>query len=231
MLFHFCFLKEFHLPHKSINVVLSWSSGKDSALALTRLLASPHYKVVGLFTTYVKEHIPFQEVPLQLVQRQAEAAELPLVLCELPAVFPSNEVYQALVVDSLKQAPLSFSALAFGDIFCNGIKEYRESFIQPAGWQCVFPLMNSQPADLANEVITSGIKAFINCVDTQQLSGEFLGREYDHCLLRDLPAKCDPCGENGEFHTFVYQADFFKQAINTTKTSKVDSRFCHHLLS
>ncbi|CCO45343.1 putative Adenine nucleotide alpha hydrolase (fragment) [Vibrio nigripulchritudo SOn1] len=122
-------------------VVISWSSGKDSTLTLIRLLEDPNYEVVGFYTTYVGEEVPFQVTPIEVVKMQAELANLPLVLIQLPEVFPPNDIYQNAIVQGLKESHLEIDAVAFGDMFCNGIIEYRKSYIKKAGWECVFPLM------------------------------------------------------------------------------------------
>ena len=195
-------------------VIVSWSSGKDSTLTLLRLLESPEHEVVGLFTTHVKDSIPFQSTPLEIVKAQAKAIGLPLILQELPEVFPPNEVYQSLVISAIKNSGLKIDAVAFGDMFCNGIEDYRRSYIEPAGLQCVFPLLGESSAALAKEIIQREIKTFLTTVDTSQLDGIFVGREYDELLIDELPESVDPCGEDGEFHTLVYDAPCFSNKLN-----------------
>ncbi len=194
-------------------VVISWSSGKDSALTLLRLLENDAFEVVGLFTTYFEDYVPFQATPIQVVQEQAGLLNLPLIKLKLPKIFPENELYKSSVVQSLTHCGISFNAVAFGDMFCNGISQYRQSYIEPAGWQCVFPLMGQTPKSLADEIIKSGIESFICTVDTEQLDGSFVGRQYDKRLLEELPSGIDPCGENGEFHTLVTNARCFKSSL------------------
>ena len=111
------------------NIIVSWSSGKDSTLTLERLMDSDQYNVVGLFTTYLEDEVPFQATPIEVVEMQADLLGLPLVKIALPEVFPSNEQYKSLVVEGLKASDLIFEAVAFGDMFCNGIAEYRRSYI------------------------------------------------------------------------------------------------------
>ncbi len=134
---------------KKINVIISWSSGKDAALTLWRLLNDPHYNVIGLYTTYVGEVVPFQSTPLEVLKEQARLIGLPLILIELPQVFPTNEVYQQTVINGLKSSGLNIQAVAFGDIFCNGIADYRKQYIEPEGWQCIFPLIGEPSHKLA----------------------------------------------------------------------------------
>ncbi|TQV88827.1 adenine nucleotide alpha hydrolase [Aliikangiella coralliicola] len=199
---------------KSEKVIVSWSSGKDSTLTLLRLLEKPDYEVVGLFTTYYQDYIPFQATPLEMLRAQAERIGIPLITQELPKVFPDNKVYQSLVVNALQSCGIEFDAVAFGDMFCNGIVDYRRSYIEPAGWKCVFPLLGENTDALAQEIIDRKIKTFVCTVDTTQLDGGFVGRQFDRLLLEGLPDGVDPCGEDGEFHTFVHDAPCFSEPIH-----------------
>ncbi|WP_114767908.1 ATPase [Vibrio rhodolitus] len=191
------------------NVIVSWSSGKDSTLTLERLMDSEQYHVVGIFTTHLEDEVPFQATPIEVVEMQADLLGLPLVKIALPEVFPSNEVYQSLVVEGLKSSKLDFSCVAFGDMFCNGIAEYRRSYIEPAGWQCVFPLLGQEPQKLADEIIARGIQTMLVTADSSRISRELCGRWYNRDLLNGLPQEVDPCGENGEFHTLVTETASF----------------------
>ena len=196
-----------------IKTLLSWSSGKDSALTLLRLQADPRYRVIGLYTTHVADAVPFQHTPLEVVRAQAELLGLPLVTIALPEIFPPNPVYQQRVVDGLRQSGLPVEAVAFGDMFCNGIADYRRSYIEPAGWQALFPLLGEAPTRLAAEILERGIQTRLITIDTSQLDGQFCGHWYDRQLLARLPAACDPCGENGEFHTLVTQMPGFRHPL------------------
>ncbi|MGL4382045.1 MAG: ATPase [Vibrio sp.] len=187
-------------------VIISWSSGKDSTLTLERLRERPDIEVVGLVTTYVGDEVPFQATPLEVLELQAQLVGLPLIKIDLPSIFPSNLVYQSSVVDGLKNSGLTFDALAFGDLFCNGIAEYRQSYLEPAGWQCLFPLMGECSKQLAQEIITRGIQTLVVTTDGEQLSADYCGCWYNAEFLQALPKGIDPCGENGEFHTLVTQA-------------------------
>ncbi len=211
---------------KKIRAVISWSSGKDSTLTLLRLLADPNVEVVGLLTTYVGDSIPFQATSLSMVKAQAKAVNLPLILVELPKVFPANEVYQSLVINAIKKSDLNIEAVAFGDMFCNGIAEYRQSYIEPAGLKCLFPLLGESSISLATEIIDAGIKTLISTVDTTQLDKKFLGKQYNQKLIRSLPQSVDPCGEDGEFHTLVYDAPCFTSPLNVEiEKHQDDGRF------
>jgi uncharacterized protein (TIGR00290 family) len=207
-------------------VIVSWSSGKDSTLSLLRLLDNPEVEVVALFTTYVNDSVPFQETPLTIIELQAERLGLPLITAELPEVFPENEVYQAIVVNALKQADINFDSIAFGDMFCNGIEDYRRGFLEPDGIQCLFPLLGEQPEDLAQEILDRKIETRVITVDSEQLNGKFVGQRYSREFIDSLPFGVDPCGENGEFHTLVTNIPQFSKRIDI-ELLKVDrsSRF------
>lgn len=198
---------------KPIKVIVSWSSGKDSTLTLIKLLNDPNYKVVGLYTTYLIDEVPFQATPLEVVKKQAALTGLPLVTIELPEVFPPNDIYQSLVVNGLRNSGLEINAVAFGDMFCNGIADYRRSYIEPAGWECVFPLLGRDSQQLAQEIIDCGIETLVVTVDTSQLDGKFCGEWYSHQFISSLPVHIDPCGENGEFHTLVVKAPCFDSEL------------------
>ena len=212
-----------------INTLVSWSSGKDSALTLLRLQADPRYRVIGLYTTHVADGVPFQHTPLEVVKAQAKRLDLPLITIELPEIFPPNAVYQRLVVEGLRQSGLPVEAVAFGDMFCNGIADYRRSYIEPAGWQALFPLLGEAPARLAEEILERGIGTRLITIDTSQLDGRFCGRWYDDALLAELPKDCDPCGENGEFHTLVTQMPGFRHPL-ALDWQQVDRRGRFHFL-
>ncbi len=200
-------------------VIVSWSSGKDSALTLHRLMQDGNITVVGLLTTHVNNRVPFQETPLQVVRVQAERLQLPLLEIELPETFPENAVYQSIIVDSLKNHQEKIDGVAFGDIYCNGIEAYRRSYLEPAGFDCLFPLMN-QPSDaLALSLFSSGIKATIVTVDTEQLDGSFVAKEYSNALIKELPQGVDICGEDGEFHTLVTNMPEFSSPLKIEQES------------
>ncbi|ELB2919923.1 adenine nucleotide alpha hydrolase [Vibrio parahaemolyticus] len=213
---------------KPKRVVISWSSGKDSTLTLERLNENPDYQVVGLYTTYVGKEVPFQATPLEVVQMQADLLALPLITIELPEVFPSNDIYQSAIVNALQSSGLNVEAVAFGDMFCNGIADYRRSYIEPAGWECVFPLLGENSLSLAMEVIERGIQAMLITIDGSVLSPEWCGRWYDQVLIESLPAHIDPCGEDGEFHTLVTSTPSFQGHIELTKLEvEIGERFSH----
>lgn len=190
-------------------VIVSWSSGKDSCLSLIRLLQDPNYEVVGVFTSFVDEQVPYQVTPISVVEMQAQLMGLPLIKIELPEVFPSNAIYQACIVNGLKSCELEFDCIAFGDMFHNGIADYRRRYIEPAGWQCVFPLLGEPSNQLAKDILDIGIKTILVTTQNEMLPAAFCGQWYTSSLLNQLPENVDWCGENGEFHTLVTQAPCF----------------------
>ncbi|ELA8078711.1 adenine nucleotide alpha hydrolase [Vibrio alginolyticus] len=213
---------------KPKRVVISWSSGKDSTLTLERLNENPNYQVVGLYTTYVGKEVPFQATPLEVVQMQADLLALPLITIELPEIFPSNDIYQSTIVNVLQSSGLNIEAVAFGDMFCNGIADYRRSYIEPVGWECVFPLLGDSSEKLAMEIIERGIQTMLITIDGRVLPPEWCGRWYDKALIESLPSQIDPCGENGEFHTLVTCSPSFQGHIELTKRDvESGDRFSH----
>ncbi|ELI0637327.1 adenine nucleotide alpha hydrolase [Vibrio harveyi] len=213
---------------KPKRVVISWSSGKDSTLTLERLNEDPHYQVVGLYTTYVDKEVPFQATPLEVVQMQADLLGLPLITIELPEVFPNNDIYQSAIVNALQSSGLNVEAVAFGDMFCNGIADYRRSYIEPAGWECVFPLLGEESKALAFEIIEREIQTMLITTDGNVLPPEWCGRWYDKTLIESLPGHIDPCGEDGEFHTLVTSTSSFQGHIELAKLEvETGERFSH----
>ncbi|MGD8121689.1 adenine nucleotide alpha hydrolase [Vibrio sp. Hep-1b-8] len=210
------------------NVIISWSSGKDSTLTLERLMDNEQYNVVGLYTTYVKDEVPFQATPLYVLDMQAELLDLPLIKIELPESFPPNEIYQDTIIRGLKQSNLSIDAVAFGDMFCNGIEAYRRSYIEPAGWECVFPLLGQSSRDLADEIIAREIQTLVVTTDSSRLASQYCGKWYSEAFIRSLPDGVDPCGENGEFHTLVTDTRSYSGRIDIETTYiEEGERFCY----
>jgi uncharacterized protein (TIGR00290 family) len=194
---------------------LSWSSGKDSAWALHLLRQQPDIEVVGLVTTLNEAYrrVAMHAVRLELLERQAEAVGLPLRLVNIPHPC-SNDEYEAAmreVVDEARQ--LDIECMAFGDLFLQDIREYRERKLSGTGLAPLFPLWGLPTGELARRMIRSGLRAVLTCVDPKQLSPEFAGREFDARLLEELPAHVDPCGERGEFHTFAYDGPVFSAPV------------------
>ena len=218
----------FLLMTKLKRTIVSWSSGKDATLTLERLNESPDYEVVGLYTTYVGNEVPFQATPLDVVQLQADLLGLPLIAIEMPEDFPPNEHYQQTIIKALHNSGLNIESVAFGDMFCTGIEEYRRGYIEPQGWECVFPLMGESSKDLANEILARGIQTMLVTIDGEALDPSWCGRWFTPGLLKQLPENVDPCGENGEFHTLVVSAPSFSGKIGIKITEvEVGARFSH----
>jgi len=195
--------------------LLSWSSGKDSAWSLHLLRQQGEYKIVGLLTTFnqAADRVAMHGVRRKLVREQADAASIPL--WEVDLAWPcSNEEYEFAMKQTCRKAIASgIECVAFGDLFLTDIREYREKQMRDTGLQPIFPVWGIPTSILALEMIAAGLRAKLTCVDTKQLSGEFAGREFDAQLLSELPGSADPCGENGEFHSFVYAGPMFCRAI------------------
>jgi uncharacterized protein (TIGR00290 family) len=196
-------------------ILLSWSSGKDSAWSLHVLRQQPEYEVVGLLTTFnqVADRVAMHAVRRELVERQAAAVGLPLWAVPLP--WPcSNEQYERLMAETCAKAVgQGIEGVAFGDLFLEDVRAYREKQLKDAGLEPVFPVWGMPTHALAREMIAAGTRAKLTCVDTEKLDREFVGREFDEALLADLPKGVDPCGERGEFHSFVYAGPMLKAAL------------------
>lgn len=198
------------------HVLLSWSSGKDSAWTLHVLRQRTDVEVTALLTTFnsAADRVAMHAVRRDLVRAQAERAHLPLWEVELP--WPcSNEEYESRMRAVCDRALANgIDAVAFGDLFLDDIRAYRERQLAGTGLEPIFPIWGLPTAALAREMIVAGVKARVTCVDPARVSRTFAGRDFDSTLLADLPPSADPCGENGEFHTFVYDAPVFDRPIN-----------------
>jgi uncharacterized protein (TIGR00290 family) len=194
---------------------LAWSSGKDSAWSLHVLRAADEVEVVGLLTTInaAFERVAMHAVRAELLRAQARAAGLPLV--EVPIPWPcSNEQYEAAMAAAIARARAEgVSVMAFGDLFLEDIRAYRERQLAGSGLRPVFPLWGRPTAALAAEMIAGGLRARLTCVDPRALAPSFAGRELDAALLADLPPTVDPCGERGEFHTFAWDGPMFRAPV------------------
>lgn len=196
-------------------VLLSWSSGKDSAWSLHLLRRTPEYDVVGLLTTFngSADRVAMHGVRRSLVRAQAAAAGLPLWEVELP--WPcSNEQYESAMKSACARAVQNgIECVAFGDLFLTDIRAYREKQLSGTGLEPLFPVWGIPTTSLAHEMMAAGLRAKLTCVDSKQIDPRFAGREFDAQLLSDLSASADPCGENGEFHSFVYAGPMFREPI------------------
>jgi uncharacterized protein (TIGR00290 family) len=204
--------------------LLSWSSGKDSAWALHTLREQGDIEVVGLLTTFNQEfaRVAMHGVRDELVRRQASAVGLPLLAVQLPWPCP-NQAYEAAMSRALASARSDgVTHIAFGDLFLEDIRAYREVRMAKAGMTPLFPLWGMNTTQLAQGMLASGTRATVVCVDPKQLDGRFCGRPFDVSLLSDLPESVDPCGERGEFHTFVWDGPAFAHPVAVTPGEVVE---------
>ncbi len=212
-------------------VVVAWSGGKDSTLALNRLRNDPAISVRALITSVTRgyDRISIHGVRRSLLKQQASALGLPLVIAWLdPAA--SNEQYEAAWSDALHAARAQVGPvedIVYGDLFLDEVRAYREAHCARIGWRPHFPLWGEDTGQLARTFVTAGFSAVITCVDTTQLDGAFAGQAYDATLLDALPYDVDPCGEHGEFHTFVTNGPLFRAPIAVAVGERVlrDNRF------
>lgn len=195
---------------------LSWSSGKDSAWALHVLRQSDEYEVAGLFTTINSafDRVAMHAVRVELLRRQAQAVGLPLHLIEIP--YPCSDAqYAAVMTDFLAKARNDeVRCMAFGDLYLQEVRSYREERMQGTGIEAVFPLWGRPTRELLGEMLAGGLRACLTCVDPRLLPAEFAGCELTPALLDSMPSSIDPCGENGEFHSFVFDGPMFNQPLD-----------------
>lgn len=196
-------------------VIVSWSSGKDSALALHEVRRSGEVEVVGILTTITSEfsRVSMHGVREALLDQQAEALGLPCWKVPIPSPCP-NEVYEremARVIGDVRQ--LGVTAVVFGDLFLEDLRRYRETKLAEVGMTGLFPLWGRDTAALASEMIDVGLRATITCLDPRKLDRSFTGRSFDTAFLKELPDDVDPCGENGEFHTFAWAGPMFNMPV------------------
>ena len=195
--------------------IFNWSSGKDSALALYKTLKEDQFEVINLLTSINEEfqRISMHGVHVSLLEKQAESLGLPLIKMELPKE-PSMEEYREIMsktINEIQSQRITHSI--FGDIFLEDLRKYREDQLQSIGMKAIFPLWKQNTSDLINEFLDLGFKTIVTCVNETYLDKSFAGRIIDQNFINDLPGNVDPCGENGEFHTFTFDGPIFKNAI------------------
>lgn len=208
-----------------MKILVSWSTGKDSAWMLHALRQQHPGAVAGLLTTTNEafDRVAMHAVRRELLQAQAEAAGLPLHVVPLP--WPcSNEQYEWIMKTAVEGfVKDGFTHAAFGDLFLEDVRRYREDRLAGSGLEPLFPLWKTKStADLAQDMIASGLRATLTCVNPKQLDRAFAGRTFDQSLIDDLPADVDPCGENGEFHSFAHTGPMFNHPIAVTLGEVVD---------
>jgi uncharacterized protein (TIGR00290 family) len=200
-----------------MKVLLSWSGGKDSALALAALAADPQVEVVGLLTSVTREYdrVSIHGVRRALLHAQTAALRLPLteIALEAPSSNAAYELSFLAAIENARSRHPGLSAIAFGDLFLADVRAYRERLLAGTGLTPLFPLWDEPTPALAERCCALGIAARLVCVDTSQLSPDFVGRVFDRELLADLPSTVDPCGERGEFHTFVSDGPGFASSV------------------
>ena len=195
---------------------MSWSSGKDSTLALHVARRELEVDVSTLLVTINAEadRVAMHAVRRSLLEAQAERLGIPLHVVEIPSPCP-NDVYEARMATAMAEAKATGAErVIFGDLFLADIRAYREQALAGSGIEPLFPLWQRPTDALARDMLAAGIRAVLTCVDPSQLAPEFAGRQFDEALLADLPESVDPCGENGEFHTFVYDGPDFSSPID-----------------
>lgn len=200
-------------------VIIAWSGGKDSSFALYKIQQSQKYQVEALLTTMIQDYdrISIHGVRRILLEQQAEAVGLPLEKMFIKKV-ASNAEYEAEFIKALMQyADHGISSVVFGDIFLEDVRRYREELVTRVGLQAVFPLWKRDTLELARDFVDCGFNAVITVVDSKVLGKEFAGRKYDKQFVSDLPKGVDSCGENGEFHSFVYDGPNFKKPVKFTR--------------
>lgn len=199
-------------------VAICWSGGKDSALTLSALRADPDWEPVTLLTTFTRDfdRVSMHGVRRELIHAQADALGLPLREVFITAGANNVDYEAAMSAEFLALKAQGVSTIAFGDLFLADIRAYRERLLGQLGLTPLFPIWGRDTARLAREFIAQGFHATLCCVDTRVLPAKFAGREFNAELLDALPATSDPCGENGEFHSFVHNAPEFRHALDIT---------------
>lgn len=209
--------------------LLSWSGGKDCAMALERVRQQGKYDIVSLLTTVTEDYnrISMHGVRRTLLEAQAESVQLPLEIVHIPRS-ANNDIYERRMGETLERyVAKGVETVIFGDLFLADIRAYREKQLVRVGMQAHFPLWGAPTDKLAQRFVADGYKATTVCVDSQQLAKQFAGRELDRQFFKALPDTVDPCGENGEFHTFAYDGPIFRFPIEVEKGEIVlrDERF------
>lgn len=208
-------------------VLFNWSGGKDSSLCLYKLLQKDEYDVCRLFTSVNKEkgRVSMHGTRESLIRKQAQKIALPLDCLMLPNRIDMQE-YNRLMMDKLKPyRERGINCCAFGDIFLEGLRKYREEKLTEVNMEAIFPLWNMRTDELAREFIDLEFKAVISSVDGSKLDSSFVGREFNHQFLKDLPDHVDPCGEHGEFHSFVYDGPIFDAPVSVKKGKVVERTY------
>ncbi len=210
-------------------VIISWSGGKDCALALYELARNDSSEITALLTTITDgyDRISFHGVRRELLELQSQSFGYSLEKIFIPIKSSNKEYEEQMRAVLIKHKAIDVSGVVFGDIFLEDVRAYRVNQLSEIGMKGIFPIWGIDTIELSKRFIDLGFKAIVVCVDTEVLDAEFAGREYDREFLLDLPKSVDPCGENGEFHTFVYDGPIFREKINVVRGENVlrESRF------
>lgn len=196
-------------------ILLSWSGGKDSAMALHEIRKARVYEVIGLVTAICEKdnRVTMHGVCQGLIEAQAKAIGLPLAFMHVPQD-SSNRLYTERMHSTLTaHRDQGVTKVAFGDLYLDDIRDFREECLEALQMEAIFPLWHRDTKELSHAFIAAKFKAVVTCVDTQALDDSFVGRPFDRTMLGDLPLSVDPCGENGEFHTFVYDGPIFEEPV------------------
>jgi uncharacterized protein (TIGR00290 family) len=211
-------------PGLQLKAWLAWSSGKDSAWSLHVVRERRQLNVVALLTTVNQTHdrVAMHAVRKSLLEKQAAAAGLPLRVVPIPSPCPNQEYERAMAVAMSRAQSEGVTHVIFGDLFLEDVRRYREENLAKCGMTPEFPLWGVPTRQLAEEMIAGGLRSYITCVDPRKLDKSFAGREWNRALLRDLPPSVDPCGENGEFHTFASAGPMFRMPIAVERGEVVE---------
>jgi len=204
-------------------VIVSWSSGKDSAMALYKIVKSNEFEILAILTTVsdMFRRVSMHGVREELLDQQANSIGIAVEKVRIPYPCP-NEVYEQKMVELLRNyESKGVSHVVFGDLFLEDIRRYREDKLAEVGFTPIFPLWKENTKELAKTIIRVGFKAVVTCVDPKKLDPKFAGRYFDEMFLNEIPANVDACGENGEFHTFVFDGPIFRNRIEITVGDRV----------
>jgi len=201
---------------KPFKAIFNWSSGKDSALSLYKILQNPDYKIEYLLTSVNEQfqRISMHGVRVELLEAQAKSIDLPLKIMQIPEM-PTMEVYETVMMQTLTELQKNgITHSVFGDIFLEDLRKYREDQLAKIGFEGVFPIWKIPSKELIDEFLQLGFKTIVVCVNERYLDKSFVGRIIDQEFINDLPENVDLCGENGEFHTFTFDGPIFSEPIN-----------------
>ena len=210
-----------------IPAYFNWSGGKDSTFALYRILQEKKYEVQFLVTTVNSDaqRVAMHGVRIELMQEQAKQIGIPLIIIEYPTSADMDAYENAMSKGLQPILDKGIKTAIFGDIFLEDLKEYRINKLKEIGVEAVFPLWKENTADLVNRFVELGFKTLVVCVDSSKLGEEFIGKTITNEWINSLPEDVDPCGENGEFHTFVYDGPIFKKPVHFEIKEIVSRRY------